>query len=272
MDRQRIAIVTSRRGVSLWEITGAIVAVVAGVWLGARYLGLDLHAAAYTALNDTEINERLPEGWRLAPPVGMEPQTPQQQAVALTAELEEIRHEVAQLNSESAAEQAAFTVDPAGKLHPDLIARRQHTLAFWSQLGGIREEVDRLQLSADEALNQNNVYKVLEIRRRAYLYGAKAVKVAMSDKVDPQALHFAEQLRGWYQHGADLYGEALNVWQAQHVPSEGLSSDQLLDRIQKQHDNEALLLFQKSGRLCEVLFRRYQVAFPVINEPGSGAN
>jgi hypothetical protein len=157
-------------------------------------------------------------------------------------------------------------------LHPDLIARRQHTLAFWSQLGGIREEVDRLQLSADEALNQNNVYKVLEIRRRAYLYGAKAVKVAMTDKVDPQALHFAEQLRGWYQHGADLYGEALNVWQAEHLPSEGMSSDQLLERIQKQHDNEALLLFQKSGRLCEVLFRRYQVAFPVINEPGSGAN
>ncbi|WP_425400618.1 hypothetical protein [Aeoliella sp.] len=255
----------NRRAASLLEITACIVAVAVGLWLGARYLGLDLHAAAYTALNETEVMDQLPEGWRLAPPPGMEPQTAEEEALALTAELEALRFKVAHLNEESAEDAPEIKIE-AADLPPELLKRRQGTLAFWSQLGGIREEVDRLQSSADEALNQQNVYQVLEIRRQAYLYGAKAVKVAMSENVDPQALQFAEQLVGWYQHGADLYGEAMNVWQTQHMPPGGLSSDQLLEQVQQQHDNEALLLFQKSGRLCEVLFRRYQVAFPDIDD------
>jgi hypothetical protein len=249
------------------EITACILAVAVGVWVGARYLGLNLHAAAYSALNETDLMDKLPNEWRLAPPPGMEPLSAEQQALALSAELEELRHKVAQLNEEAELEMAPLSVDTTANLHPQLLKRRQHTLAFWSQLGGIREEVERLQASAEEALNQRNVYQVLEIRRRAYQYGAKAVQVAMTDEVDPQALQFAEQLVAWYEHGSDLYGEAMNVWQGEHPPVGGLSSDQLLEQVQQQHDNEALLLFQKSGRLCEVLFRRYQVAFPDIDDP-----
>lgn len=257
-----------RCGASLLEITGLLVALGVGVWLGARYLGLDLHAAAFTALTKTEVMDQLPEGWRLAPPPGMEPKTPEQESLALSAELEAIRQDVARLSEENADAPAPLTVEQVANLPPDLRERRQHTLAFWSQLGGIRDEVDRLQASADEALNQQNMYKVLEVRRRAYLYGSRAVELAMHDSVDPQALQFAEQLKGWFQHGADLYGEAMRVWEGQHLAAQGISSDQLLEQVQQQHANEALLLFQKSGRLCEVLFRRYQVAFPDIEEGG----
>lgn len=261
-----------RRGVSLLEITACILAVGVGLYLGSRYLGLDLSAATYTALSETNLIDQLPEDWRPTPPPGMEPLTNEQQALALNTELEQLRFDVASLENAEAAESAVLALDTAVDLEPKLLERRQHTLAFWSQLGGIREEVERLQTSAEGSLNQRNVYQVLEIRRRAYLYGAKAVEVAMSDNVDPQALHFASQLKGWYEHGADLYGDAMTVWQGQHLPPQGLSSDQLLEQVQQQHDNEALLLFQKSGRLCEVLFRRYQVAFPDIDERQGGEN
>lgn len=264
--KRNSAIGTHRRGASLLEITACILAVAGGVWLGARYLGLDLHAAAYSALSETAMLEKLPEDWQPAPPPGMKPLTLEQQAIALSAELDALRTDVAQLNDGTDPEMEGLRVDPANNLPPELLARRQHTLAFWSQLGGIRDEVNRLQASADDALDQHNVYKVLEIRRRAYQYGAKAVKVAMTDEVDPQALQFAEQLMHWFEHGAELYAEAMKVWQGGQVPVGGLSNDQLLDQVQQQHDNEALLLFQKSGRLCEVLFRRYQVAFPEIND------
>ncbi len=256
----------TRRGVSLLEVTACILAVAIGVWLGARYLGLNLHAAAFTALTETELMDQLPADWRMDPPPGMEPLTDEQQSLALSTELEELRMEVAQLNEDADLGISPLPIEPSGNLHPELLQRRQHTLAFWSQLGGIREEVDRLQASADDALNQRNVYQVLEVRRRAYQYGARAVEVAMSDAVDPQALQFAEQLIAWYEHGAELYGEAMSVWQGDNLPVGGLSSDQLLEQVQQQHDNEALLLFQKSGRLCEVLFRRYQVAFPEIDD------
>ncbi len=262
----------TRRGASLLEIAACIFAVAVGVWLGAQYLGLNLHAAAYTALTKTDVMDQLPEDWRLAPPAGMEPLTAEQEALALSAELEQLRLEVAQLSSDAEAEVTTFSVESTANLHPDLLIRRQHTLAFWSQLGGIRDEVDRLQASADNAINHSNVYKVLDVRRKAYEYGAKAVKVAMTDAVDPQALQFAEQLVSWYEHGAELYGEAMSIWQGEHPPLGGFTSDQLLEQVQQQHDNEALLLFQKSGRLCEVLFRRYQVAFPKIDDPTARQN
>ncbi|WP_145249265.1 hypothetical protein [Aeoliella mucimassa] len=258
---------TQRHGTSLLEVTGCVLAVAVGVWLGARYLGLDLHAAAYTTLADTAVMDSLPADWRLPPPPGMEPLTPEQQAAALSAELEALRLEAENLDDGEPVEVSTVTIESNQSLHPMLLERREHTLAFWSKLGGIRGEVERLQATADESLNEQNVFKVLEVRRRAYLYGAKAVKLAMSDNIDPQALQFAEQLASWYQHGADLYAEAINVWQGQHLPNSGLSSDKLLEQVQQQHNNEAMLLFEKSGRLCEVLFRRYQVAFPSIEEP-----
>jgi len=263
----------SRQGATLLEIIGCVLAVGVGVWLGARFLGINLETAAYTALAQTEMIDKIPEGFRPKPPEGMEPLSEEAQEAQLLSELNSIRREVAIL-SKAELDQSSQELTPVvgRKVHPEIAERRQHTLAFWSRLGGIRSEVDKLQLAADEALNQNNVYGVLEIRKRAYEYGSKAVKAAKHNQVDAQALQFADQLMAWYEHGAELYGEALNVWQSQHLSAEGLSSDQLLEQVQRQHDNEAMLLFQKSGRLCEVLVRRYQVAFPEIEEPATLTN
>lgn len=257
----------TRLGASLLEITACIAVAAVGVWLGARYLGLDLHAAAYTALSEADVMDQLPPEWQLAPPEGMEPISPEQESLALSVELDELRSEVANLKEAKSDSDAANAPESAAELSPALLERGQQTLAFWSQLGSIRNEVDRLQDSTQGALNEQNVYKVLEIRQRAYQYGAKAVKMAERDNVDPQALQFADQLQAWYQHGADMYGEAVNVWQTQHLPAGSLTSDQLLAQVQQQHDNESRLLFQKSERLGEVLFRRYQLAFPAIGEP-----
>lgn len=257
----------ARRGVSLWEVLGCILAVGVGVWLGARYLGLDVHTLAYSALSDTEIIDQIPEEWQPAPPEGMEVPTAEELAVELRDELDSIRLDVAQLQQEKEhAQSVAELAEAYGAEAEEIETRRQNTLAFWMRLGEIRSEVDRLQNASQDVLNEQNVWKVLEVRRRAYLYGSKAVKAAMEGVVDPQAIQFANQLRSWYKHGADLYGEAMQVWQGQNV-AQGPQTDQILNQARQQHDNEALLLFQKGGRLREVLIRRYQVAFPELEEP-----
>ncbi len=258
-----------RRGISLLESIGCVLAVVAGVWLGARVLGLDLQGAAYVALTEAELMEQLPPEWRPAPSADAIPLSVDAQESALRQELDEIFRDVAVLKEEGGLlSEVAFsaTALPAPNLHPDLAARRQQTLAFWSRLGGVRAEINKLQQSAEEAVNEQNVYEVLEIRRRAYVYGAKAVEAAMKEnnQVDTQAIQFASQLVQWYEGGAELYAEAIKVWQGQRLAPEGLATDEVLDQVRQQHDNEALLLFQKSDRLCEVLVRRYQVAFPEI--------
>lgn len=270
----KCATAIERRGLSVLEATGCVLAVGLGVWLGAHFLGVDLGAAAYTALADEKVVDKLPEGWRPAPPAGMEPPSPEEQAAELHEELTQLRQEVEELQhgvdeSDAGDLPAGDVSASAGNEDSELAARRQHTLALWSRLGSVRAEVEELQQSAEWAVTEQNVWKVLEIYHRSYQYGAKAVRATMGDGVDPQAWKFADQLASWYEQGADLYGEAMQVWQGQHLPPQGLSSDELLAQVRKQHVNEGLLLFQKGARLRDVLIRRYQVAFPDIDDPGS---
>ncbi len=263
LGSHRFALVRRRSGLSLLEVVGCLVAVVAGLWLGAQYLGLNLHSIAYTTLDETAVLEQLPEPIRPRPPVGLEPVASEELTRQLNDELEAIRHDLFDLQQQN-QEQAANgeLADDLGTDIGGLAERRQQTLEFWSRLGEIRLEVERIQASAQTAASEENVWKVLEIRQRANQYGAKAVEAAMVDVVDPQALQFAKQLVGWYEQGADLYGEAMKVWQGQHDLEKSVHQDRVLDQARKQHDNEALLLFQKGGRLREVLIRRYQVPFP----------
>ena len=262
---------TARRGASLLEITACILAVAVGVWLGAQYLGLDLHSAAYTALSEADMIDQMPEDWRMAPPESQEPLSDEQQALALSAELEELRREVASLNDNAAAATAKFA-EQSGQLSPEQLKLRKQTLGFWSRLKGVRDEVVRLQMTADDAINEQNVYKVLEVRRRAYAYGSKAVKAAMTEGVDPEALQFAELMIAWFDDGDELYDEAMKLWQGEHPPVGGLASDQSLEQAQQHHENQSRLLFQKSERLRDMLVERYHVAFPNIAAPAGGQN
>lgn len=257
-----------RRGVSLLEVLGCIMAVGCGLWLGAQYLGINLHSVAYTTLNDAEIIEKIPSEWRPAPPEG-ELVSLEEREQLLREELDALKGDVARLEQERNDSLPGEATSHDLAHEGELADRRHKTLTFWSRLGEIRLEVERIQESAQQAASEQNVWKVLEIRQRAYLYGTKAIDAATVDVVDPQALLFAKQLSGWYKQGAELYGEAMKVWQGQELAREGLASDQLLDKARQQHDNEALLLFQKGGRLREVLIRRYQVPFPGLQPSGA---
>lgn len=260
----------SRRGMSLLEVLGCIMAVVVGLWVGAQYLGLNLHTIAYTTLDETEVLDKLPEPIRPQPPAGLEPVPFEERQRQLNEELEALRLDLAVLEQQKVDLEPGGHTGAADANAGELEARRQETLEFWSRLGEIRLEVEQIQESAQMAASEQNVWKVLEIRQRANQYGAKAVEAAMADVVDPQALQFAKQLVGWYQQGADLYGEAMKVWQGQHELDKSVPQDHALDQARKQHDNEALLLFQKGGRLREMLIRRYQVPFPGLQPESEG--
>src|SRR3970282_808214 len=50
-----------RMGLSVLEFVGCLIALVGGVWLGAIYLGIDVHRVAYVALSESELMEKVPE-------------------------------------------------------------------------------------------------------------------------------------------------------------------------------------------------------------------
>jgi hypothetical protein len=48
----------NRRGLTVLEFVGCVIAIVGGAWLGALYLGVDVRRLAYTALAEAELLER----------------------------------------------------------------------------------------------------------------------------------------------------------------------------------------------------------------------
>ena len=46
------------------EVLTSLLAVAGGLWIGAQYYDVDLNGAAYQALDETQLLEKLPPDWR----------------------------------------------------------------------------------------------------------------------------------------------------------------------------------------------------------------
>jgi hypothetical protein len=252
------------KGISLVELLGCITAVGVGIAAGAYYLGVDLHVAAYRALEQNKIIENLPAEVQQVIPVPASEAEPvltgKETQVRLQSELDELRLEISRLAKFAEANPDAETATLDDET-PQVAETREKTVVYWSRLQDIAHEVEQLLGSSQQLLNQDNVWKVLEVHRRAYQYGAEALAAAECDGVDPQAKAFGTQLINWYRKGSELYAEAIGVWEKQQLGAATERADLVLEHGRQQLANEAQLLADRATRLCELLGKRLGVPF-----------
>src|SRR5262245_50140957 len=154
----------ARGGLTILEFTGCLIAVVGGLWLGAMYLGVDVKKATYTALSDSQLLEKLPEGWR--------PEPPKDKAMTREQLLTTLREELGTLRTEITALRAGATPAATGEAAEeaaDAISKlptKERTLAYWSRLNEIGLGETALQDDAQSTFSNENAAKTFAIKGR----------------------------------------------------------------------------------------------------------
>jgi hypothetical protein len=255
-----------RRGLSVLEFIGCIIAVVGGAWLGAMYLGVDVRHLAHTALSETELLEQMPPEWR--PPGPQDGVTHEQLVATLREELGTLKTEIANLRSgeTSTAAQpqtAAATTDPAGKPQPT----KERTLAYWVRLNEIALGEADLQADAETAFNDLNAARVFAIKGRIGRFAAKAVEAIPDEQLDDSVIQFGAQLSQWYEQSGELYERAMQIWESATNDEGRQQLNEDWKRADLHHKNEARLLREKASAVRTTVSRRFGEEFPVFAEP-----
>ena len=259
--------IVRRNGLSVLEFVGCLFALIGGVWLGAVYLGVDVRHVAYVALSESELMEQVPEQWRPAEPVPAEgAPTPAELAEAVQDELVALRHEITALRTTRTTQQAAPT-EPAtngataSESEDANQLAKQASLDYWTRLYDIVHGEAALQLDAESAATAGNATKVAALKGRISRFASSAIHAVPTSGVDPSAVALARELAQWYEHGADLYDQAVQIWES---PARGQGGPQITqdwEQAQLQHRNEGRLLNDRVAAVRDSLTRRFGTGF-----------
>jgi hypothetical protein len=255
-----------RSGRSLLELTGCLIAIVGGAWLGAIYLGIDVRRAVHTAMEQSDVLDKVPPGWRPAnPDNGF---TREQMVAALREELGTLRQDIAELR-EGGKPPAVREPDarPSGSPTPQVSPSK--TLAYWARINEIVAGQAGLQQDADSAFSTAGAAHVFTLKERVSRFAAKAVEAIPTDEVDPVVLQFGGQLQRWYEQGGTLYERAAGIWQSP-VAGGRTQLNERWNRAELHHRNEAKLLGDKAAALRGILTERFGVEFPPFSAPAPG--
>jgi hypothetical protein len=257
----------SRAGMSILEFVGCSLALVGGLWLGAIYLGVDVRQATYVALAHSKLMDTVPESWR---PEGME-QTKEPTSAELAAsvqnELVSLREEITTLRDtpESSAAVATTSVEASKSATANADdAAKQATIEYWTKLTEVVRSQALLQVETETAATAGNATKVAELKARISRFSASGIRALPTANVDPTAVKLGQELADWYEQGASLYDQAVQVWES---PGRGQSGQQITqewERTQVQHANEGRLMMERIAAVRDSLMRRFGEGFAPI--------
>lgn len=256
-----------RGGLSVLEFIGCLMALVGGVWLGAIYLGIDLHRVAYVALSESTLMERVPEAWRPETPESEQAPSQAELAASVHQELVALQQEVASLRTPGAQpstlpaeEEPAVSVATDGKSSDN---SQQATLDYWRQLAQAVHRQSSLQYDAEGAATQGNAPKVAALKGRVNRLTAASIRTLSTKNVDRAASDFGAELAKWYESGAELFDEAVQVWGT----TGGQGNPQLAKQWQQAHvqfTNEGKLLRGRATTVRDALTQQFGVEFPQL--------
>ncbi|MGD9635686.1 MAG: hypothetical protein AB7G28_07535 [Pirellulales bacterium] len=259
-----------RNGLSVLEFIGCLMALVGGIWLGAIYLGIDLHRVAFLALTESKLMNQVPESWRPVTPESEQAPSHAQLAESVRNELAALRGEITSLRESQGAKDVA--TQSVAQVPPNASApaassnsAQPVTLEYWNRLAQIVQNNYTLQLGAESAATEGNATKVAAIKGRVSRLSATAIEALNTEKVDPALVTFGTDLATWYESGADLYDEAVRVWGAS---AGGQGNPQLAKEWQQanvQYENEGRLLRDRAKTLRETLTQELGVEFPPLS-------
>jgi hypothetical protein len=259
----------SRNGLSVLEFLGCTMALVGGVWLGAIYLGIDLHRVAYLALAESNLMEQVPEDWRPETPESEKAPSQAELAASVHNELAALREDITSLRSAPGAEPSTNTAAieetvPATATGKPADNAKDATLNYWQQLAQIVHKQYKLLVEAETAATEGNATKVAALKGRVSRLTATSIRAIPIKNVDRSATDFGSELANWYESGATLYDEAVQVW---GTSAGGQGNPQLAKEWQQAHaqfTNEGQLLRGRATTVRDALTQQFGVEFPPL--------
>lgn len=257
-----------RNGLSVLEFVGCLMALVGGVWLGAIYLGVDLHRVAYVALSESKLMDQVPEGWRPETPESEQAPSQAELAASVQTELVALREEITSLRTPGAKPtpethaDASIPIDSSSGKTAN--SAEQTTLNYWKQLAQVIHNQYALQLDAEAAATEGNATKVAALKGRVSRLTATSIRALPNKNVERSAASFAAELANWYERGADLYDEAVQVW---GTTANGPGNPQLAREWQQalsQFNNEGKLIRGRATTVRDALTQQFGVEFPPL--------
>jgi hypothetical protein len=260
----------NRRGLTVLEFVGCVIAIVGGAWLGALYLGVDVRRLAYTALAEAELLESVPPQLRPTAP-GDNPMTREQLVATLREELGALRSELKSLRSGEATNlPAAAVAAPASDNNESAsepTASKEKTLAYWLRISEIALAEAALQKDAESTSNATNASRVFAIKGRISRFAAKSVEAIPSDGVEESVIRFGRQLALWYNRGGELYERAVRIWETPTISQNREQLNKDWSQAEAHHHNEARLVTEKAEAVRDTVSRHFGEGFPVFAAP-----
>lgn len=234
----------ARRGLSLLEFLGCLVAIVVGIWAGAAFMDIDLQSAWRLGMEKIGVaapTER-PTGERQF----------EESADSLPGEADDAvgpGHDGPSRKADTAA------TDP-----PELSTVGKETLSFWNRLQQIVQHEQQMRFDAQRKAAADT-HVILRVHQEAYATAAESIREIPTRSVDRLALKLAEDLAAWYERGAELADEGGSYLDAGELTVSPGPLERRWHVAQKQHAEERDLLRRKCTSVCGKLRARYGVDF-----------
>lgn len=251
-----------RTGMSILQFVSCLVALAGGVWLGATYVGLDLKKTAEQAITESEILDKVPEDWRPVQAVKEKLPTQEELTAQAQQELASLQGEIAALEVGSPSDSAPNAATDADALDEP---KRAATLAYWAQLQSVVGNQAGLQLDAEQAATDVSATKLAAIKARIGRYAADAIRALPKKDVDESAVEAAKELANWYEQGADVLDQAVQVWESSAPGPNGSQLTKNWEQVQTQQVNEGRLLVSRLAAVRDSLTRRFGEGFAPIS-------
>ncbi len=278
-----------RRGLSILEFFGCMTAMVGGALLGSLYLGVDVKALTYTALEKAQIIDPQPTpaagdnaDAATAKPETATPSetpTPPTSTPAPAAPVSETPAPSIETPPPAAesmtppadlappAEEAVASPAPAAGFftRPELLTDEQRkalTLAYWEALGVcMHDEIENRKPAIDQDGNWQ-LFDYLTGRKEGHAKAADAILALDANGVDAHVIAYAKKARAWHVDGSKLFGRAVGL--LTDAPSAQLSGPfaQSWQSASTQHRMEERLLVEKYQAVETYLSHAYGDAPP----------
>lgn len=258
-----------RPGLSRFEILSCLLAVAGGVWIGAQYYDVDLNGAAYQALDESRLLEKIPPDWRPPNPDCPNGDCPDPAEVRaagearLAAQFTELQFEIARLSSGVEGSELA-DARPTTSLSESELAMRERTQAYWQGLTRIVFEVSSIQNVVAPYAGTDLQSRALAVRRRSLEYGHEATHLLNVDGVDPEAVATGVRVSEWFAQSAQKLTTALELKTRQPVGDRSISAADLWAQTESELQKRTELVQRKSQETSAYLTSKYFADFPPL--------
>jgi hypothetical protein len=214
-------------------------------------------------LSESALIDKMPEDWRPTDPAAANAPSAAELATKAQNELVSLRDQITTLRDSQPSQATEATEAEASSAAPADAdeAARKASLVYWSRLNEVVHRQATLQLEAESAANEGNATKVAALKARISRFSSEAIRALATANVDPAAVKLGGEIATWYEDGADLFEQAVQVWESPARSQAGQPLTQEWEREQVQIQNEGRLLRSRVSAVRDSLARRFGGGF-----------